>query len=337
MEKTKFFQSNNNEVTCNLCNHACRIKNNDVGICGVRENVNGKLNSLVYGYPVAINVDPIEKKPLFHFLPGSNTYSIGTLGCNFKCSNCQNWNISQVEQIKRKISKLDYHSPEKIVENALGEDCQSISFTYNEPTIFTEYALDIMKLAHENGLKNVWVSNGYMSDKCLDSIIPYLDAINIDLKSIENNFYKQNCSANLAPVLNNIEKLRQEQVHVELTTLIIPTLTNESMIFEEIANYIVDNLDTDVPWHISKFSPEISWKLENLPSTEDASIYEAHRIGKEAGLKYVYVGNIPGDPKENTYCPHCKEIAVMRFGYNVDRKDDAGRCVYCDTSLDIIE
>lgn len=338
MQEAKFYQKKEkNLVKCNLCNHFCLINKGKTGVCRVRKNIDGKLNSLVYGYPVAINVDPIEKKPLFHFLPGTFSLSLGTLGCNFFCANCQNWDISQANKIEEKIKKLDYVSPEKIIESAIGDGCSSISCTYNEPTIFTEYALDIMKLARINGLKNVWVSNGYMSNDCLKEIIPYLDAINVDLKSMDEKFYKTNCGAKLKPVLENLKTLKQEQVHLEITTLIIPTLSDDIGMLTEIADFIVNELDSDVPWHISKFSPEISWKLKKIPPTGDDIIYEAYEIGKEAGLKYVYVGNIPGDQKENTYCSKCGELAISRFGYNIERHDNNGRCAYCDKSLDIIE
>ena len=338
MREASFYKSKNNkDVQCRLCNHFCIIKNNETGICGTRKNINGKLFSLVYGYPVAINVDPIEKKPLFHFQPGSLTYSFGTLGCNFSCKNCQNWDISQSKLIEKTIGKIDYVAPEKIVENAIGDGCKSIAYTYNEPTIFTEFALDVMKLAKSNGLKNVWVSNGFMSEEVLSSIIPYLDAINVDLKSFDDEFYKINCGARLQPILNNLKLLKQEQVHLEITTLIIPGLSSNMDMLNQIAEFIVSELDTDVPWHLSRFTPDISWKLKELPTTGDDIIYEAHQIGKDAGLKYVYVGNIPGDQKENTYCPKCGELAIRRLAYHIERLDHKGHCSYCDKSLDIVE
>ena len=338
MKEAKYYKNlDNSTIQCLLCNHFCAIGNNKTGICSARKNINGKLYSIVYGHPVAMNVDPIEKKPLFHFYPGSLIYSLGTLGCNFACENCQNWDISQAKLIEKTVSKIDYIPPEKIIENALGDDCKSIAYTYNEPTIFAEYALDIMKLARSNGLKNVWVSNGYISQEVLLDIIPYLDAINIDLKSFDNEFYKLNCKAKLEPVLNNIKLLKQEQVHLEITTLIIPQRSSDIEMLSRLAEFIVSELDTDVPWHISRFNPDISWRLKDLQETGDDLIYEAHQIGKDAGLKYVYVGNIPGDQKENTYCPKCGELAIRRIAYSVERLDRKGRCSYCDKSLDIIE
>jgi len=338
MKEANFYKSKeNNIVQCQLCNHFCSIKDGRIGICRVRKNNNGTLYSLVYGHPIASNNDPIEKKPLFHFLPGSLTYSIGTLGCNLKCANCQNWDISQARNIEKKLPPNNIITPEKIVEEAIGHNCQSISYTYNEPTIFTEYALDIMRLAHKNKLKNIWVSNGFMSTDCLMAIFPYLDAINVDLKSMDENFYKNNCAARLGTVLENLKKIKQEQVHLEITTLIIPTLSDDISNLEKITEFIFSELDADTPWHISKFSPEISWKLKKLPYTGDDIIYTAYEIGKNAGLKYVYVGNMSGDQKENTYCPKCNELVIERFGYDVSRYDLSGRCPNCDKSLDIIE
>jgi len=300
-KEAMLYEKLNDALNCHVCNRKCIISNGKTGFCKMRENDNGILYSKNYASASSIAVDPIEKKPLFHFLPGSQTYSLGTLGCNFACANCQNWDISQAKNIEEKIKQLDFVTQEQIIDNALGEECLSISYTYNEPTIFTEYALAIMKLAHANDLKNIWVSNGFMSDQCLNEIIPYLDAINIDLKSIDNDFYKINCQAQVHPVLDNLKRLKQEQVHTEITTLIIPTLSDDRDMLKKMADFIANELDVETPWHLSKFSPAISWKLKKIPSTPDDIIYDAYEIGKQAGLKYVYVGNLPGDEKENTY------------------------------------
>ena len=338
MREANFYkQAENNAVRCGLCDHKCLIEENNAGICRARKNIKGRLYSLVYGRPAALNVDPIEKKPFFHFLPGSLSYSLGTYGCNFRCLNCQNWDISQKNEIEKAVKALDFVPPEKIIEAALGENCESIAYTYNEPTIFAEYALEIMRLAHKYGLKNIWISNGYMSEECLNSIIPYLDAINVDLKSFDNNFYKKNCSAKLDPILDNLILLKKEQIHLEITTLIIPSLSDGLKMLEKLANFIVTKLDDDTPWHLTKFSADISWRLKNLSSTADDIIYQAYEIGKAAGLKYVYVGNMPGDQKENTYCPKCGELAIRRLNYSVERLDNKGRCPACDRSLDIIQ
>ncbi|MFC1678534.1 AmmeMemoRadiSam system radical SAM enzyme [Patescibacteria group bacterium] len=337
MKDANFYIKKDSKIQCQLCNHFCFIAEEDAGICKARKNHQGKLYSLVYGYPIAINVDPIEKKPLYHFLPDSITYSIGTLGCNLSCANCQNWDISQVNKIEDRLNNLPFLSPEKIVEESKFNGCRSIAYTYNEPTIFSEYAIDIMKLAQKENIKNVWVSNGYMSDLCLDAIIPYLDAINVDLKSVDQNFYKSNCAAKLEPVLRNLKRIKQEQVHLEVTTLIIPSLNNNAIMYKDVAEFIATELSSDTPWHISRFSPEISWKLKDFEATSDEMIYEAYDIGKQSGLKYVYVGNIPGDQKENTYCPKCGELSIRRLGYHIERMDNNGRCQSCDASLEIVE
>ncbi len=337
MLKTKFYKSqNNNKVQCRLCHHFCLIGDGQTGICRVRQNQQGKLYSLVYGYPIALNIDPIEKKPLFHFLPGSLAYSLGTLGCNFSCANCQNWDISQATGIEEKIKYFDFFKPEEIIKNALTVGCRSIAYTYNEPTIWTEYALDIMKLARKNKLKNIWVSNGYMSRDCLKTILPYLDATNIDLKSMDEDFYQKNCGAKLIPVLNNLKRLKKEKVHTEITTLIIPTLSDSPEMLKKIAKFIARELSPETPWHISKFSSQISWKLKSLPETSDKIIYKAYEIGKKAGLKYIYAGNMPGDERENTYCSACGQLAIKRIGYQIERLDKKGKCAKCGQNLNII-
>jgi len=335
MQEAQFYKKISDQtVICELCCHNCQIKNQAVGICSARKNVNGRLYSLVYGRPVAMNVDPIEKKPLFHFLPGSQVFSLGTLGCNFKCLNCQNWDISQVRaanQTPRVIVKT-----EEIIKQALRAGCKSIAYTYNEPTIFTEYALEIMKLAKKNNLKNVWVSNGYMSQDCLKAIAPYLDAANIDLKSMEEKFYNKTCGAKLKPILKNLMDIKRAGVHLEITTLIIPELSDDPVMLKELAEFIVKELGATTPWHVSAFSPDISWKLKESPTTPDDTIFQAYEIGKQAGLKYVYVGNVYGSSKENTYCPNCGQLAIKRLGYNITRHDDNGRCQKCGQTLDLI-
>lgn len=286
------------QVQCRACSHFCKIGPEKTGVCGVRQNLEGKLYLLPYGYAVALNMDPIEKKPLYHFLPGTYTYSFGTLGCNFRCSNCQNYEISQMFGLKGKAEeygKMEWGYgilPRDMVEGAMRNNCPSISYTYNEPTVFLEYALDTMKIAQENGLKNVWVSNGFMSEEILDLITPYLDAVNIDLKSFEDEFYVKNCGARLEPVLENCKKLAQSGVWMEVTTLIIPTLSDEPEMLKKIAGFIKEELGEEVPWHVSAFSGAMSWKLQHLPSTPAGKVREAEKIGKEAGLKNVYAGNI---------------------------------------------
>ena len=338
MTEAKFYTKLEGNLTvCRLCRQSCLIKPGRLGLCRVRKNIGGELFSLAYGYPAALNVDPIEKKPLFHFQPGSLSYSIGTPGCNFRCANCQNWNLSQAIPPTPFIKGEDFVEPEKIVSDALSNDCSSISYTYNEPTVFAEYALDIMKLAREAGLKNVWVTNGYMGEQCLKEIISTLDAANVDLKSMDQDFYLKNCGAKLRPILENLKTLKRAGVHLEITTLIIPGLSDDNEMIKSLAEFIANELGGDTPWHLSKFSPDVSWKLKKTPPTSEEKIFEACDIGKNAGLKYVYAGNLPGDERENTYCPACGELAVSRFGYEIERLDRRGRCARCDKNLDIFK
>jgi len=264
----------------------------------MRQNIAGKLMVLNYGEAVGLAIDPIEKKPLAHFMPGTYTLSFGTLGCNFSCLHCQNFFMSQVGRTAPDLSLQNNNqqslaeeiAPEKIVATALEKNLPSISYTYNEPTIFSEYALDTMKLAHEKRLKNIWVSNGFMSPETLDLITPYLDAINVDLKSFSEKFYQEICGARLQPVLDNLIKIRQLGIHLEITTLIIPTKNDSKLELKQIAEFIVKNLGVDTPWHVSAFYP--SYKLNNLAPTSREKVLEAQKNGLVAGLKYVYTGNI---------------------------------------------
>ena len=327
-------------LRCQTCSHFCKIKKGRVGVCGIRQNIGGKLYLLTYGKAAAAHIDPIEKKPLFHFLPGSLSYSLGTIGCNFRCANCQNYDISQIFGLKgrvREYSKLNWGfdlAPEEIVREALKNKCQSISYTYTEPTIFAEYALDTMKLAKKQGIKNIWVSNGFMSQKTLDAIGPYLDAINVDIKSFDEEFYESNCGARLNPVLENSKRLAEERVWLEITTLIIPTLSDDEKMLKKIARFIKKELGDFVPWHVSAFSGAISWKLKHLPDTPVATVKKACAIGKKEGLKYVYTGNIWEDGVENTLCPQCGKVAIKRAGFSVERLDKNGKCLSCGKILD---
>ena len=281
----------NKKAQCQACAHYCVILPDQRGLCGVKENQNGKLYSLVYNKIIALHIDPIEKKPLYHFLPGTYSLSLATVGCNFVCQNCQNWDISQSPKSNKPILGQNL-CPEKIVQNALDNNCPSISYTYTEPTIFLEYALETMKLAKEKGLKNIWVTNGFMSPQTLDLIIPELDAANVDLKSFEENFYQKYCGGKLKPILENLKELKRKNIWLEITTLIIPGLTDKTEMLKKIAQFIKKELGAETPWHISRFSPEISWKLKNLPVTSLEKLENAEQIGLKAGLKHVYKGNI---------------------------------------------
>ncbi len=293
------------KVKCGVCHHSCLILPDKRGICGVRENQNGTLYALNYGKAIAAHVDPIEKKPLYHFLPGTFSYSIATVGCNFRCLHCQNADISQINKQQTTNNKQQILgkkiSPEQIIQNALQNNCPSISYTYTEPTIFLEYALDTMKLAKKysqdsqkirtnSQLANVWVSNGYMSDKTLDLITPYLDAINVDLKSFSEKFYQKVCGAHLQPVLDNLIKIKKSGIHLEVTTLVIPDQNDSTEELTEIAKFIAEKLGADTAWHISRFFPH--YKMAHLPPTPVEKIYQAVEIGKKYGLDHVYAGNV---------------------------------------------
>ncbi len=280
------------KVRCGLCNHRCIIDDTKRGICGVRENKKGKLYSLVYGRIIAEQIDPMEKKPLYHFLPGSFSLSIATVGCNFRCLHCQNAEISQIsKEMPEEVEILgEKFTPQKIVQDALKARCPSISYTYTEPTIFLEFALDCMKIAKKKGLKNVWISNGYMTKEALEMVSPYVDAINVDLKAFSEDFYRDICGAKLEPVLENLIVVKKKKIHLEVTTLIIPTKNDSEKELRLIAQYIKENLGDDVPWHVSRFFPH--YKLADLSPTPVEKIYRAVELGKEAGLKYVYPGNV---------------------------------------------
>ncbi len=323
------------KVQCQNCAHYCVIENGKRGICGARENRDGKLYSLVYGKAVAVNIDPIEKKPFFHFLPGTSSLSIATVGCNFKCKSCQNYDISQMPQLTGKIEGEEI-LPEEIVELALKNNLPSISYTYTEPAIFSEYALDTMKLAKKQGLRNNWVSNGFWSKELFDLISPYLDAVNIDLKSFSDEFYQKYCGGRLQPVLDTLKRLKKKKIWTEVTTLVIPTLNDSKKTFKNIASFIKKKLGEETPWHVTQFSGAISWQLQNIPDTPVQTLEKAHQIGKEAGLKYVYTGNIPGLPTEDTHCPKCGTLVINRTGYFIKRYDKNGRCPKCGQDLNLI-
>jgi len=277
------------KVQCGLCNHRCIINDQKRGICGVRENRDGTLYSLVYGKIIAENIDPIEKKPLYHFLPKTFSLSIATVGCNFKCLHCQNADISQLYKISEEILGEEI-TPQEIVTQTIKAKCPSISYTYTEPTIFLEYALDCMKLAHGKGLKNIWVSNGYMTKDALDVIGDYLDAVNIDLKAFTEKFYSEICGAKLQPVLDNLIDIKKRGIHLEITTLIIPGKNDSEEELKQVAEFIKKELGADVPWHVSRFFP--TYKMADIEPTPVEKVLRAAEIGKEAGLKYVYAGNI---------------------------------------------
>ncbi len=312
----------NKQVRCKLCAHYCLINAGKRGICGVRENKEGKLYSLVYGQPVAQHIDPIEKKPLFHFYPGSLSYSIATVGCNFRCLWCQNWEISQLSSNQDLIEAREV-APAEIVADAQQSGCQSIAYTYTEPTVFFEYSYDIARLARDAGLANIYVTNGYMSEGMLKMLSPYLDGANVDLKSFREETYQRYIGGRLQPVLNNLKLLKKMGIWLEVTTLIIPGINDNADELRDIVGFIADELSPDTPWHISRFFPAYKMKAQITPLD---TLERAKEIGLKAGLQYIYEGNIPNNESLNTYCPNCKKLLICRSGFIVSRNYIQDNC-----------
>ncbi|MBN1299397.1 MAG: AmmeMemoRadiSam system radical SAM enzyme [Actinobacteria bacterium] len=319
-----------NKVRCDLCAHRCVIKDGEKGKCAVRQNKGGILSTLVYDKVISENVDPIEKKPLFHFMPGTLSLSIATPGCNFKCFFCQNWQISQMPDDHGIIDGEEI-APEKIVNDAIRSNCKSISYTYTEPTIFFELAYDTAKIAHKRGLKNIFVTNGFMTKECLDMIQPYLDAANVDLKGFSEDFYREKIGGRLKPVLESIKNIHDMGIWLEVTTLLIPGLNDSGEELESIAKFIM-NLSQGIPWHVSAYYPQ--YKSE-IPPTSLRSIRRAIEIGMKTGLKYVYGGNIRAGGYEDTICPGCGETIIKRNGFSVEtNRIINGKCSYCHNKID---
>ena len=279
----------NGKVQCVACNHRCMIAQDQRGICGVRENCRGKLYTLNYGKTIAAHVDPIEKKPLYHFMPGTKVYSYAAVGCNFRCTWCQNWEISQSPKPNNFIEGEEI-SPEEHVKRALDFGCPSIAYTYSEPTVFVEYAFDTMRLAEKKGLKNIWVTNGFMSRETIDVLLPYLDAANVDFKGPNDGVYEKYCGGTAEPIMENIKYLYQMGVHQEITTLLVPGVNDKPEQVEKIARFIAMELSPDVPWHISRFFP--AWKMLDTPITPIKTLEMAKEIGGKAGLKHIHMGNV---------------------------------------------
>lgn len=331
MQKAKFCTSKDGYVQCNLCSHQCKITEGKRGVCKVRENIDGKVFSRVYGKVVAENIDPIEKKPLFHVLPGTLSYSISTRGCNFRCLHCQNASISQVERTEDPARFCKDRSPEEIVASAVSSGCRSISYTYVEPTIFYEYAYDCSVLAVENGLKNIFVSNGYMSGAATRELASVLTAINIDIKSFSDDFYRKICGARLQPVLDTVQLMHELGVWVEVTTLLIPGKNDSTEELKALAKFIA-NVDVTIPWHVTAFYP--THKMLEPPRTSLEILERAYQIGIDSGLQFVYEGNIPGSGGESTSCPGCKSVVVSRRGFSIEKNSLAdGKCPECSTSI----
>jgi pyruvate formate lyase activating enzyme len=333
MEAYLYESLKDNEVKCNLCNHRCNIKNGRRGICGVRENRAGVLETLVYGKVIARHIDPIEKKPLFHFLPGSLSYSIATVGCNFKCRFCQNADIAQMPSDRNGRIVGDAFTPEDVVAAALKGDCKTIAYTYTEPTVYFEFAYDTAKLATEKGIRNVFVTNGYMTEEALQMIHPFLDAANVDLKAFTEDFYKTTCKAKLEHVKETLKRMKSLGIFVEVTTLIIPGLNDDKKELENLSAFLVDEIGPETPWHISRFHP--TYKLMDRPPTPVETLIGAREIGTKAGLKYVYTGNVPGESTEKTFCDQCDHLLIDRWGFYVqDNRIKNGKCPQCNAAVD---
>jgi len=321
------------KVKCNLCSHRCLIKDGRRGICGVRQNEGGILKTLVYGKLIARHIDPIEKKPLFHFLPGSLSYSIAAVGCNFRCRFCQNADIAQMPADHKGMIMGDPYTPSQIVAAAQRGGCRSIAYTYTEPTVFFEFAFETARLAHARGIRNVFVTNGYMTSEALAMIHPYLDAANVDLKAFSDKYYKEICGAGLQPVQDALKLMKTRGIFVEVTTLIVPELNDSPAELRGLAEFIAQDLGVETPWHISRFHP--TYKLVDRPPTPVKTLLKARDIGLKAGLRYVYTGNVPGNAAENTFCYSCGEKVIERWGFQVGRlriKD--GHCENCGAQID---
>ena len=313
------------DIRCELCPHRCRVSRGKRGLCRVRENRDGKYYSLVYGNPCAMHPDPIEKKPFFHLLPGTVSFSLATAGCNFQCKFCQNWEISQASP--EDVFSYDV-PPETIVKKAKEIGAHSIAYTYVEPTIFYEYMSDIAQLAKKAGLLNVTHSNGFINPVPLRNLCKVLDAANIDLKGFTETFYRELCGGELNPVLETLKILKEEKVHLEITNLMIPTKNDEMSLVREMCLWIKKELGADTPVHFSRFYP--LYKLRTLPPTPVSTLEKARAVALSAGLEYVYIGNIPGHEAENTFCPKCKKMIIQRSGYMVGEVHvKNGKCTYC--------
>jgi pyruvate formate lyase activating enzyme len=328
MKEARFYEKlEEGAVRCLLCPHHCRLTDSKIGICGVRQNREGTLYSLVYGRPSASHVDPIEKKPLFHVFPGTSCYSVATVGCNFRCAFCQNHDISQVHG---EITG-HYSSAEAIVRSALDQQCTSVACTYTEPTVFYEFAFDIVRLAHEQGLATVFVSNGFVDPEPLQEVAPYLTAANVDLKAWDAEFYRRVIGGELEAVLKSLKLLKKLGVWLEVTTLLIPQHISESDL-GAISLFIREELGAETPWHISRFHPQ--YHFTHLPPTPVSLLHRARDLGIENGLRYVYSGNIPGDVGEHTFCHHCGEKVIERYGFTIlHNRLQKGCCPHCNTRM----
>ncbi len=321
------------KVRCKLCSHRCTISPGKRGFCAVRENRDGTLYTLNYNVVSSEALDPIEKKPLFHFHPGSLAYSLGTIGCNFRCKHCQNWTISQIDIDKANAIEM---SAEMAVQRAVSSGARTIAWTYNEPTIWFEYTYECAKLAREKGLATAYITNGYITREGLEMIAPYLDAFRVDIKAFTEDFYRDITSAKLAPVLESARHAKELGMHVEVVTLVIPTLNDSPAEIKEMSKWIYSNLGSDTPVHFTRFHP--FYKLQDIPSTPIKTLEMAYDIARKEGLHYVYLGNIPGTEYENTFCPRCGELLIKRgmFSIDMNKLTDKQTCPHCGEFISIV-
>jgi pyruvate formate lyase activating enzyme len=330
VKEARFYKTLDHEqVVCELCPHQCKLSDGKIGVCGVRQNLKGVLYSLVFEQPVAMHVDPIEKKPFFHVFPGSTSYSVATVGCNFHCHFCQNHNISQV---RGKPLSGDSLSARQIVQAAQDNGCKTIACTYTEPTVYYEFAFEIARIANENGLATVWVTNGYINEAPLAEIAPFLAAANVDLKGWNEAFYRKVVGGDLRSVLRSLKQMKTMGVWVEVTTLLVPDQISDQDL-AAMALFIKEELGEETPWHISRFYPQFEYT--HVPATPVSLLQRAREIGLQVGLRYVYSGNVPGDKGEHTYCPHCGKLVIERFGFQILAYHlQNSRCSFCNAGLD---
>jgi pyruvate formate lyase activating enzyme len=316
-------------LKCQICPNQCQIKPEENGDCRTRLNKDGKLYTIAYGNPCAVHVDPIEKKPLYHFLPQSNAFSIATAGCNLACLNCQNWEISQAGPLETRNHDL---MPESVVESAIQYDCRSIAYTYSDPVAFYEYTYDTAKIAQLKGIKNILVSAGYINQEPLRELAQYVDAANIDLKSFSNEVYEMLNAGTLQPVLDTLKYLKDAGVWLEITNLIVPNWTDDLEMIKKMCGWLAENGFDETPLHFSRFHPQ--YKLSQLPATSRETLVKAREIAMASGLLYVYLGNLPGTDAENTYCPVCKRLLIERKGYTILKNEiQDGKCPECSAPI----
>ncbi len=332
-EASLFEKLEKRKVKCHVCAHECTIADGKRGFCRVRENRGGTLFTLIYNTVSSEAVDPIEKKPLYHFLPGTLSYSQGTIGCNFRCSHCQNWTISQVELEQADIMEI---TPEESVARALALDCASISWTYNEPTIWHEFTYDSARLAHKAGLKTVYVTNGYITEDALQDISPYLDAFRVDIKAFNDEFYRETCRAHLQPVLDSSVVARELGMHIEVINLVIPGKNDDLKEIRDLIEWVHDNLGPQTPVHFTRFYP--MYKMKDASPTPVATLERAWQMAKDAGMEYPYVGNVAGHEYENTYCPRCGTLLIDRSGFQIARNviTEDRKCPDCGYKIAVV-